>query len=106
MLSSLVAWIEGNEEDFPFENQPLTLSFFEKEHTIERQNHQRLIARARIAWFSKSRKVDTSHTSLSEAQDVEQHQQLLNFIEFGKRELATVASDSLFSVGHRQLNFF
>lgn len=98
MLNMLLAWIEGNEEDFPFENQPLTLSFFEREHTIERHNHQRLIARARIAWFSKRRKIDTSHTSLPEAQDVEKHQHLLNFIEFGKKELTAIASDSLFSL--------
>lgn len=98
MLTSLVAWIEGNEEDFPFENQTLTRHFFEKEHTIEQQYHQRLIAKARVAWFKRDKKAATNQVSLPEAEAVEKHQHLLNFIEFGKRELATVASDSLFSL--------
>ncbi|MFW2571467.1 hypothetical protein [Legionella sp. 29fVS95] len=98
MLSSLVAWIEGTQEDFPFENQSLTLSYFEKEQAVEQQNHKQLIAKVRVAWFSKRRKIDTSHTSLPEAQDVEKHLHLLNFIEFGKKELTAIVSDSLFSL--------
>ncbi|WP_020424303.1 hypothetical protein [Legionella tunisiensis] len=95
MLNMLLAWIEGNEEDFPFENQPLTRSFFEQEYAVEQQNHRRLIANVRIARLS--RRDIGSRASLPEAQDVENHRRFLDFIEFGKKELTAVADDSLFS---------
>lgn len=95
MLNMLLAWIEGNEEAFPFENQLLTVSFFNNELTIEQKNHKKLIAKARVAWFGK---VDKSQISLPEALDVENHQRLLNFIELGKKELTAIANDSLFSL--------